>query len=184
MKLYAGDIPNMPQYEGLVGLSFGKKSNHIQHDIRNRHPFDDNSIDSYQAEDVFEHIPYEEVAGIINDIYRILKPDGLLRISVPDYRCDVLYKRGIKDKNGNVIYDEGGGKENGHLWFPNIEQMVRLMKKTEFVYIDYLHYYNSIGISVTNKIDYSLGYIQRTPDHDPRVQDNYRAMSIVIDCIK
>lgn len=184
MKLYAGDIPNMPQYKGLVGLSFTKKENHIQHDIRKRHPFDDNSIDSYQTEDVFEHIPYEEVAGIINDIYRILKPDGLLRISVPDYRCDVFYNRSDKDENGNIIYDEGGGVYGGHLWFPLIDNMIHLMSQTDFGWFNYLHYYLPSGTSVTHPIDYSLGYIQRTPDHDPRVQNPYRAMSIVIDCIK
>ena len=37
---------------------------------------------------------------------------------------------------------------------------------------------------IVNKIDYSYGYISRTPDHDERVQTPYRPMSIVVDCYK
>ena len=39
-------------------------------------------------------------------------------------------------------------------------------------------------IYITNKIDYSLGYISRTPDNDDRVKNPYRPMSIVVDCYK
>lgn len=36
--LYAGDIPNMPQYEKYIGLSLSlNNQNHIKHDITNRH---------------------------------------------------------------------------------------------------------------------------------------------------
>ena len=33
-------------------------------------------------------------------------------------------------------------------------------------------------------IDYSLGYIKRTPDNDKRVKKPRRPMSIVVDCYK
>ena len=50
--------------------------------------------------------------------------------------------------------------------------------------INYLHYYDNNNNSITNKIDYSKGYVRRTPDHDNRVKNPYRAMSIVVDCYK
>jgi len=109
IKLYAGDVPDMPEYAGLTGLSLRQKNdNHIKHDVTKRHPFKDNSVNSYQSEDVFEHIEYDKIADIINDIYRILKPGGLFRLSLPDYRCDVLRKRSIYE-DGEIVYDPFGG---------------------------------------------------------------------------
>jgi predicted SAM-dependent methyltransferase len=181
IRLYAGSIPNSPEYGGLIGLTLGETDDkHIHCDIRERHPFDDDSVDSYQAEDVFEHIEFDLLPGIIADIHRILKPNGLFRLSVPDYRCDVLYDRSIKDRNGNIIKDG----DTGHIWFPVFEIVFDLLFNSPFYETHVLHFYNVNGRSVTNKIDYSKGYIQRTPDHDLRVRTPYRAMSIVIDCIK
>ena len=75
----------------------------------------------------------------------------------------------------------------GHAWFPTIEKVRALCAKTKFFTngkIEYLHYYDELGFSVTNSIDYSKGYVQRTPDHDARVQKPYRVMSMVIDLYK
>lgn len=194
--LYAGDVPKTGHYKHCIGLSLTQKNqNHINHDITNPMPLPDNCIDRYQSEDVFEHIEYEKLVAVINDIYRALKPGGLLRISMPDYRCDYLYNRAWKDENGHIFFDPGGGGKyrngkvikGGHLWFPTIEQVTQLLEQTKFHthrHIEYLHYYDIGGKSITNPIDYSLGYISRTPDHDRRVQTPYRAMSIVVDLYK
>ena len=48
----------------------------------------------------------------------------------------------------------------------------------------FFHFYGEDGIGVTNAIDYSLGHVMRTPDHDERVQRTYRPLSIVVDCRK
>ena len=48
----------------------------------------------------------------------------------------------------------------------------------------FLHYYSCENIPVINYIDYSLGFISRTPDNDERVQSPRRPLSIVIDCYK
>ena len=50
--------------------------------------------------------------------------------------------------------------------------------------IQYLHYYDENNNAVTKTIDYSNGWICRTPDNDKRVQNPYRPMSIVVDCYK
>jgi SAM-dependent methyltransferase len=194
IKLYAGDVPDMPEYAGLTGLSLRQKNdNHIKHDVTKRHPFKDNSVNSYQSEDVFEHIEYNKIADIINDIYRILKPGGLFRLSLPDYRCDVLRKRSVYE-DGEIVFDPFGGGfyqhgqvlGGGHLWFPKIESVRNLLFHSHFDILKckLLHYYDTDGTAVTNEIDYKLGYVQRTPDHDIRVQKPYRPMSIVIDFVK
>lgn len=197
LYLYAGDInPKHPAYNTSFGLSlFQDNHNHIKHDITNTMLLPDNTVDRYQSEDVFEHIEYEKLISVINDIFRVLKPGGLLRISVPDYRCDILYNRSVKDTSGKIIFDPIGGGQyynskvinGGHLWFPTYEKMTNLLQKTLFFthgYINFLHYYDIHNQSITKKIDYNLGYVSRTPDNDVRVKNPYRAMSIVVDLYK
>ena len=50
--------------------------------------------------------------------------------------------------------------------------------------IQYHHYYDINGKSILNTIDYSKGFVSRTPDNDKRVQNPKRALSIVVDCYK
>lgn len=194
-KIYlnAGDVPGIPQYKHYIGLSIRRRDEkHFFHDINNKHPFRDNSVDIYQAEDVMEHIEYGNLPSIINDIYRILKPGGTFRLSIPDYGCDILRERTIKDKEGNLLFDPGGGGifkdgkvlKGGHVWFPTYKLVREMLAKTTFTEIKFYHYYDDDGKGVTNPIDYSLGFVQRTPDHDPRVQNPYRPLSIVVDCVK
>jgi len=191
IKLYAGDLPLREGYDGLIGLSPTKNDqNHLQHDITQLFPLENNSVDSFQAEDVFEHIPYEKLVPVVNEIYRILKPDGLLRLSVPDYGCDVLQNRSVKGETGQIVYDPGGGgtpDNPGHVWFPRIDTVMQILTKTKFHKsgkIELLHYYNKDGTFVAKPIDYSKGHVRRTPDFDERVKNPYRPMSLVIDLIK
>ena len=75
----------------------------------------------------------------------------------------------------------GGG---AHLWFPVWESVKALADQSPFPKAEFYHYYDENGQSVTHPIDYTLGYVDRTPDHDKRVQHPYRALSIVVDLIK
>jgi SAM-dependent methyltransferase len=194
IAFYAGDIPQNLNYR-RIGLSLTQNNeNHIRHDITCLHEVEDNSVDIYQAEDVFEHIEYNKLEFVLNDIFRILKPNGLFRLSVPDYRCDIIFDRSIKDNNGNIIFDPYGGGgidvetkqviNGGHIWFPMYEEVKKLLNKVPFSRVDFLHYYDELGNPHCNKIDYTKGFIQRTPDYDERVANPYRPMSIVVDCYK
>ena len=193
INLYAGDVPDMLEYKGYVGLSIKRgNGNHIKHSVTDVYPLNDNSVDRYQSEDVFEHISYEQLPGVINEIYRVLKKGGLFRLSLPDYKCDILNDRTLKNTLGELVFDPmGGGKfvdgkvlGGGHLWFPDYIQVKNLLNQTNFTNCTFLHYYDEEGKGITNKIDYSKGYVMRTPDHDERVKNPYRPMSIVVDCIK
>jgi SAM-dependent methyltransferase len=211
--LYAGDLQQWnfttvrnrfaiteKKWVGLTLPKYGdngagtRDENHILFDIMNKMPLDDDTVDIYQSEDVHEHLEYEELIEQINDIYRVLKPEGLFRLSVPDYNCDILYNRTRKDDNGNLIFDSGGGgyydadekkvKGNGHVWFPNYEKVKRLLENTEFKNINFLNYWTDREDFVIKEINYKNGYIHRTPDNDGRVKDPRRPMSIVVDCYK
>lgn len=192
--LYAGDIIGLEdKFKGYIGLSLTTcNQNHIKHDITVPIPLKDNSVDRFQAEDVFEHIEIKKIPSIINEIYRILKPGGVFRLSVPDYRTDILKKRSLLDESGTIIFDPYGGGDfvdgkvinGGHVWFPIYEDVCSLLKKSLFTQHIFYHYYNEMGIGIVKPIDYSIGFVRRTPDHDDRVKNPYRPMSIVVDCIK
>jgi len=191
--LYAGDVPDRIEYNKYVGLSLNQwNKNHIKHNVINKYPLKDNCVNIYQSEDVFEHIEINKLPMIINEIYRVLKPKGVFRLSVPDYKCDILYKRTQKDNKGNLMFDPIGGGgfidgkvvNGGHLWFPKYEIVKKLLEGTHFKKIYFFHYYDENGKGITNEIDYSIGYVMRTPDNDDRVREPYRPLSIVVDCIK
>lgn len=190
LRLYIGDITD-DMRKGWIGLSIEKGDHlHIVQDITRPLPLNDNFVDAFQAEDVFEHIPYGQLPEVINELYRVLKPGGYFRLSIPDYGCDVLQNRSVKDEFGRLVFDEGGGgtiENPGHVWFPRIDSVVNLVEKTKFHTagkVNYLHYYRMDGQPVLNTIDHSKGIVKRTPDYDQRVTKPRRPMSIVVDMIK
>lgn len=194
LRLYAGEIfPGLQQFKTHVGLTPYRLSAYsIQHDVRQAMPIADQSVDSYQSEDVFEHIEFEALRDVFNEIYRVLKPGGLFRLSLPDYGCDVLKERCLKGDSGKILFDpEGGGRfvdgkivEGGHLWFPTFENVQSLFEASNFSKYEFLHYTTREGESVLKPIDYDLGMVRRTPDFDSRVQAPRRALSIVVDAYR
>jgi len=72
---------------------------HYVHDIKVLDMFDSESVDLLYASHVMEHIPRHELDAVIAEWRRVLKPGGVLRISVPDF--DNLLK--IYSASGNDI---------------------------------------------------------------------------------
>lgn len=190
--LYAGDIyKNFEHYpdDYVICLSLSKNNYRtIKHDITIPYPLKDESIDSYQIEDVIEHIEKNKALQIINEIYRILKKGGYLRLSLPDYHSPILKHRSFVDKLGKIIYDPYGGGDyiegkvckGGHLWFPTYELIDEILRKSNFKNYKFYRYHDNFGNVYTEKIDYSKGYISRTKEHTSYKQD----VSIVVDCFK
>lgn len=201
--LYCGNLPNNRRVKtrlNFIGLSLHvtKRTREytIQHDLTKPLNLRDNTVDIVQSEDVFEHIDYSVLPSVINEIYRCLKPNGLFRLSIPDYRCDILFDRTEKHPDGTLRFDPGGGGSyddaqhkvvnGGHVWFPTHDSVRKLLETSDFKKgkIEFLHYTDSNNVGICHPIDYSKGYIQRTPDHDERTKNPRRPFSIVVDCYK
>jgi hypothetical protein len=114
-------------------------------------------------------------------------------LSLPDYRCDILAARCLKNERGEILFDPGGGGffkgakigGGGHLWFPRYETVRDLLRRSRFRdSFTFYHCYLENGKSLLQDIDYANGYVKRTPDHDPRVRNPWRPMSIVVDAVK
>lgn len=56
----------------------------IIRDLRKRLPFDDNSIDYVYSSHFLEHISREDALAVIAEVRRVLKPEGLVRLVLPD----------------------------------------------------------------------------------------------------
>lgn len=54
------------------------------YDLRLGLPFPDDSIDFIYAEHVLEHFEYSDLLVMIKDCYRVLKPNGIISVVVPD----------------------------------------------------------------------------------------------------
>ena len=104
-SLIEGDV----QYEDgrFVGFSVCNPihSKDVKLSSAEKFPLPDNSVDAFQTEDVMEHIPYEKIIVLFNEIYRILKPGGLNIYTVRNEH-DGDYKRGIH--RGEDMYENEG----------------------------------------------------------------------------
>jgi SAM-dependent methyltransferase len=56
----------------------------LYHDVRKPLPFADKTFDSAYALHIIEHLTPGEAVSMVNELYRVLKPGGILRISTPD----------------------------------------------------------------------------------------------------
>jgi ubiquinone/menaquinone biosynthesis C-methylase UbiE len=72
------------KYDGFKNVDILDNDNvDIVHDLNILPwPFEDNSIDEIIAEDVLEHL--QDTPAIINELWRVLKEDGIVTIQVPD----------------------------------------------------------------------------------------------------
>lgn len=190
--LYAGDIYNENHLRNpnLYGLSITKADEkHIYHDITEKYPIGDSTVDGYQAEDVLEHIEFDKLVDVINEIYRVLKPNGILRISLPDYNSRYLKEISMYSPEGTLLFDPTGGGNysqsgvvgGGHVWFPTYNIVKELLDKTKFSKVNFLCYHTDEEKLILNNIDYKYGYVERVENN---LRQNKPIYSIVVDCIK
>jgi SAM-dependent methyltransferase len=151
--LYFGNLgPHEHQFKipNFIGLALNPThERERQHDLTQALPYADNSIAKIQAQDVLEHIAFDKIGFVLDEIYRVLRPGGTFRLSVPDYRSPVHKRRSVYDWRGRVTgdllmgaepyFDEASGDArihfaNGgeaHLWFPRYELITHLVLKSE-----------------------------------------------------
>lgn len=99
MKLDLGAGPISP--EGFTPL--GNVNGTVIYPL----PYPDNSIDEIRASHVLEHFPHSEVAAVLADWMRALKPGGTLRVAVPDFGD--IAQRYVEGQNINTLgYVMGG----------------------------------------------------------------------------
>ena len=71
----------------------------VHHDLARGLPLGDSAVDFVYSSHFLEHLFRQDAAHVLQEIYRVLKPGGRVRISVPDLEYAIsLYAKGEKEK--------------------------------------------------------------------------------------
>ena len=192
------------QVPNFVGLALHPAHDReVAHDATAALPFADATIAKVQAQDVLEHLPLDRVPFVLDEIYRVLKPGGVFRLSVPDYRSPVMKRRSIYDARGRVTgdllmgatpyFDDTTGdarvrfSEDGHahVWFPRYELITHLILKSEIRKSGEIKFYQCFLDDHTylcEQVPENEMYVQRAAPHDKRAGG--APISIVADFTK
>ena len=107
--LHIGCGPNiLPKpFENLDGRDF-EGVDHVC-DANDLSKFDDNTFDMVYASHILEHYPRNEVQDVLKEWVRVVKVDGLVRLSVPSFKSAIeIYQN--TSKLENVIGPLMGGQ--------------------------------------------------------------------------
>jgi len=140
--------------------------------------FKESSIDAILSEHVWEHLTLQDGLTAAKICFQYLKPDGYLRVAVPDgYHTNKEYIDWVKvNGSGEGAYD--------HKVLYNHESFYNLFKEAGFQ-VDLLEYFDKDGSFHRNEWDVKDGKIHRTSQFDDRNkygQLNYT--SLIIDAKK
>lgn len=83
---------------------------HYVRSVDNLSIFKDCSIDFIYASHCLEHFPFSAVPIILKEWYRVLKPKGILRLSVPDFELLLKIYNETGHNTKNIIQPLMGGQ--------------------------------------------------------------------------
>jgi len=143
-----------------------------------RRYFRESSIDAILAEHVFEHLTIEEGFRAASHCYNFLKPNGYLRVAVPDgFHPSEDYINLVKP--GGV----GVGSEDHKILY-NYKTLSSIFEKNNYQ-VDLLEYFNEEGMFFSKDWDTRMGMITRSKMYDERNRNgNLNYTSIIIDARK
>lgn len=117
-------------------------------DLRYQLPFPNNSVDFIYNEHFLEHLEVAEGIKAIKDFMRILKPNGILRVAMPDLKNTVAMYLDLNWKNDPVIKKFGldfiktkaemintNFRAWGHKWLYDEEELRRRLQESGCVNI-------------------------------------------------
>jgi predicted SAM-dependent methyltransferase len=76
-------LSRIPVASRLLGTTAWPRSVH-RHNVLKGLPFADNSVDFIYSSHTFEHFTYQQSLALTKECLRVLKPEGILRLVVPD----------------------------------------------------------------------------------------------------
>ncbi len=159
----------------------GGDYNHLDHSNITKLKFKDNSVDLIYASHVLEYFDRDEVIPILQEWYRVLKPNGILRLAVPNFRAMVelyLFEEYPIENFLGPLYGkmEMGGDMIYHKTTYDWNSLFNLLKKIKFSDIRKYDWKN-YQVHIEND-DHSQAYI---PHMD---KENGKLISLNIEAIK
>lgn len=105
LKLHLGS--GSVTLDGWVNIDLEAPGADMLLDLRKPLPFTDSSVSHVYSEHVIEHIEYEEAQALLREIRRVLRPDGVLRLSTPDLAWIVLNYVGGLTEGWGALWQPG-----------------------------------------------------------------------------
>lgn len=135
-------------------------------------------VNNIMAEHVWEHLTETDTILANKNCYKYLKPNGILRLAVPD---------GFHPDKGYIEYVRPGGHGAGaddHKVLYNYISLKNILEKAGFEVHLLEYWYEQSNFNLTNWTDEG-GHITRSKRYDERNQDgvlNYT--SLIVDAVK
>lgn len=107
-------------------LRFFKECKPIYHDLRKGIPYPDNSVEEIYISHVLEHFSKAEGRKLLEEIYRVLEPRGLVRISVPNLEL------AFSTRNLEIFYPTPTNFASCHKWMYDFESLSKALWEIGF----------------------------------------------------
>ena len=132
--LNLGSGPRGKASQSWVNIDgYPDKNVHFLVDVSRPLPFDSETFDGVFSEHVLEHFSYEGGISILKEVFRLLKPDGILRIIVPD--AERLVRSYFESPEDLVTYRYGkDGLEGGVTPMETLNCFFRQRYEHQFLY--------------------------------------------------
>jgi predicted SAM-dependent methyltransferase len=155
---------------------------HVDHvaDVRNLGFLKTGTVDLVYACHVLEHFGRREVADVLAEWARVLKPGGILRLSVPDFAAcaKLYYEQGLQDGLTGLIGLISGGQRDEYDFHKIIFDQPFLTAALNAAGFDEVRLWDWRTTEHSNVDDFSQAYI---PHMD---KDNGLLMSLNIEGVK
>jgi SAM-dependent methyltransferase len=115
-------------------IKFPKETKFVQTKVQNL-PFKDNYADYIESIDMIEHLPMKELTKAFSEMYRVLKPGGLLRIVTTSFDDVVkswldasreLTEKVTRGENISEVFDETYSTTGNNGWIDMARKKVNL----------------------------------------------------------
>lgn len=107
-------------------------------DLGRPFPLRDNTVDYCFSAHVLEHLYREQAIRCVREVYRVLKPGGVFRVTVPDLDLAVAkYDSQDPDVLLKLVYESDQPRDkNRHHWMYNAHSMGRLLRSAGFALVE------------------------------------------------
>lgn len=152
------DCHPRPEYQHYVAVDLVPRSDFaVPHDLSQAIPLRDGSVSRILSEHFLEHIDEQAIATVLRECHRLLKPGGIARLAVPDYGHPRLRYCLALGRDPN---------RHDHVTLTTYAMLKSMIAASPFRTGRFYHYWDG-DTFVAEPIDYSLGYVRRTPDNHP-----------------
>jgi predicted SAM-dependent methyltransferase len=145
-----------------------------------RLPMDEGTVSLIYASHVLEHFGRYKYKDVLKEWFRVLKPEGILRLSVPDFAAcaAIYYESGLADGLSGLVGLIIGGQRNEHDFHKMIFDEEYLRR--DFVDIGFreVRLWDWRFTEHSNIDDYSQAYIPHLHKEDGKM------MSLNIEAVK